>query len=57
MIRFVFIILKESGGLDSTLGFVEEHRRRFGWHSATYERAFGGSTQLNAVLECKRAQW
>ena len=57
VIRFVFIILKESGGLDSTLGFEEEHRRRFGWHSATYERAFGGSTQLNAVLECKRTQW
>ena len=50
VIKFVFTSLKESGGQDSPPGFVEEHRKRFGWHSATYERAFGGRLQRSGAV-------
>lgn len=57
VIKFVFTSLKESGRLDSPLGFVEEHRKRFGWHSATYERAFRGLLNLMRFWSAKVAQW
>jgi len=56
VIKFIFASLKESGGQDSPPGFVEEHRKRFGWHSATYERAFRGLLNLTRFWSAKVAQ-
>ena len=56
VIKFIFVSLKESGGQDSPPGFVEEHRKRFGWHSATYERAFRGLLNLTRFWSAKVAQ-
>lgn len=46
VIKFVFASLKESRSQGRPLGFVEERRKRFGWHSASCERVFRGLFNL-----------